>query len=105
MSIYTRYYNPEIFVQTLDGIDRANHIVATYFMDDGPQGLSELRSFIADRMQRDRGFDCSADQVLITSGSIQSLHLINSLFLEPGDVVIVEEHSFNYMLKMIRFIA
>jgi 2,3-diketo-5-methylthiopentyl-1-phosphate enolase len=32
--VYTRYYNPEIFVQSLDGIDRKNHIVATYFMDD-----------------------------------------------------------------------
>ncbi len=30
----TRYYDPEIFVQTFDGIDRANHIVATYYMDD-----------------------------------------------------------------------
>lgn len=32
--MYTRYYNPEIFAQTMDGIDQANHIVATYFMDD-----------------------------------------------------------------------
>jgi len=32
--MYTRYYDPEIFVQTLDGLDRANHIVATYYMDD-----------------------------------------------------------------------
>ena len=32
--MYTRYYNPEIFVQSLDGIDRKNHIVATYYMDD-----------------------------------------------------------------------
>ena len=32
--MFTRYYDPEIFVQTLDGLDRANHIVATYFMDD-----------------------------------------------------------------------
>jgi 2,3-diketo-5-methylthiopentyl-1-phosphate enolase len=32
--MYTRYYEPEIFVQTLDGVDRANHIVATYFMED-----------------------------------------------------------------------
>ncbi len=29
-----RYYDPEIFTHTLDGIDRDNHIVATYFMDD-----------------------------------------------------------------------
>jgi 2,3-diketo-5-methylthiopentyl-1-phosphate enolase len=32
--VFKRYYDPEIFVQTLDGIDRTNHIVATYFMDD-----------------------------------------------------------------------
>ena len=32
--MYTRYYDPEIFTHALDGIDRANHIVATYFMDD-----------------------------------------------------------------------
>ncbi|MCL5098544.1 MAG: RuBisCO large subunit C-terminal-like domain-containing protein [Candidatus Omnitrophica bacterium] len=32
--MYTRYYNPEIFLQTLDGIDRSRHIVATYYMDD-----------------------------------------------------------------------
>ena len=32
--MYSRYYDPEIFVQTLDGIDRTSHIVATYFMDD-----------------------------------------------------------------------
>ena len=32
--MYTRYYDPEIFVQSLDGIDRTRHIVATYFMDD-----------------------------------------------------------------------
>ncbi len=29
-----RYYDPDIFIHTYDGIDRANHIVATYYMDD-----------------------------------------------------------------------
>ncbi|MFH0795595.1 MAG: RuBisCO large subunit C-terminal-like domain-containing protein [Candidatus Omnitrophota bacterium] len=32
--MYERYYNPEIFVQTFDGIDRDNYVVATYYMDD-----------------------------------------------------------------------
>ena len=32
--MHDRYYDPEIFVQTLDGIDRSSHIVATYVMDD-----------------------------------------------------------------------
>jgi 2,3-diketo-5-methylthiopentyl-1-phosphate enolase len=36
--MYTRYYAPEIFVQTFDGIDRTNHLVATYYMDDALPG-------------------------------------------------------------------
>src|SRR5262249_41079348 len=32
--MHTRFYDPEIFLHALDGIDRANYIVATYFMDD-----------------------------------------------------------------------
>jgi 2,3-diketo-5-methylthiopentyl-1-phosphate enolase len=43
--MYTRYYQPEIFVNTFDGIDRANHIVATYFMDDVLPGESFVDHF------------------------------------------------------------
>jgi 2,3-diketo-5-methylthiopentyl-1-phosphate enolase len=32
--MYTRYYQPEIFIHALDSLDGANDIVATYFMDD-----------------------------------------------------------------------
>lgn len=43
--MYTRYYDPEIFVQTFDGIDRTNHIVATYFMDDELPGVDFIDHF------------------------------------------------------------
>ena len=29
-----RYFVPEIFTHTLDGLDLSNHIVATYYMKD-----------------------------------------------------------------------
>ena len=29
-----RYYQPEIFNHTMDGVDLTNHIVATYYMKD-----------------------------------------------------------------------
>ncbi|MHB1460232.1 MAG: RuBisCO large subunit C-terminal-like domain-containing protein [Armatimonadota bacterium] len=32
--MYQTYYNPEIFCQTFDGIDRDKYVVATYYMDD-----------------------------------------------------------------------
>jgi len=43
--MYTRYYDPEIFVQTFDGIDRTNHIVATYYMDDALPGEDFIDHF------------------------------------------------------------
>ena len=43
--MFTRYHDPEIFVQTLDGIDRSNHIVATYFMDDELPGEDFIDHF------------------------------------------------------------
>ena len=76
--------------------------LATYHMDSGPQGLRELREFVAQRMTQDRGMRCNADQVLITSGSIQGLDLVNNLLLQPGDTVVAEEFTFGLMLNMIR---
>jgi 2,3-diketo-5-methylthiopentyl-1-phosphate enolase len=43
--VFTRYHDPEIFIHTLDGIDRANHIVATYFMDDELPGEDFIDHF------------------------------------------------------------
>jgi len=36
--VIRRYYDPEVFLHSFDGIDRTNHIVATYFMDDEVPG-------------------------------------------------------------------
>jgi 2,3-diketo-5-methylthiopentyl-1-phosphate enolase len=43
--MYERYYDPEIFVQSFDGIDRSNHLVATYFMDDELPGVDFIDHF------------------------------------------------------------
>ncbi len=40
-----RIYDPEIFVQTFDGIDRASHIVATYYMKDSLPGEDFIDHF------------------------------------------------------------
>lgn len=40
-----RYYMPEIFNRTLDGIDLDNHIVATYYMKDTLEGEDFLDHF------------------------------------------------------------
>ncbi|MEM6661335.1 MAG: PLP-dependent aminotransferase family protein [Pseudomonadota bacterium] len=75
--------------------------LATYFMAGGPQGMLELREFVARKMTKDRGTPTTADQVLITSGSLQGLDLVNAVLLNPGDTVIIEENTYGGMLSKV----
>jgi 2-aminoadipate transaminase len=56
----------------------------------GPtRGLPRLCEFIA-RLCGERGIQCTADDVLTTTGSQQALDLIAHTLLDPDDVVLVE---------------
>lgn len=57
------------------------------------EGDPELRRRIADRLTV-RGLPTDPSELLITSGSQQALTLIAQVFLEPGDVVLVEDPSY-----------
>lgn len=57
------------------------------------QGYAPLRELIVERM-RPLWIEAEASQILVTSGSTQGIDLASKVFLEPGDVVIVEDPTF-----------
>jgi len=57
-------------------------------------GLQLLRQHIASYLALSRGVRCEPEQVFIVSGSLQSLFLIGSSLIEPGDGVVVENPTF-----------
>lgn len=60
----------------------------------GPtQGLPALRELVAERL-RNRGIDADPDNVLILTGSIQGLHLLGRITLDPGDTIVTEAPTF-----------
>ena len=70
---------------------REGRTLATYgFGVDGPQGHRGLREFLVKKLKSDAGIDCTIDNILITSGSLQALDLVNGVFLAPGDTVVIE---------------
>ena len=73
---------------------REGKTLATYGLQSGSLGYRPLREFIARKLAKDAGIACSADEVLITSGSLQGLDLVNQLLLSPGDTVIVEQMTY-----------
>lgn len=75
-------------------LKREGKTLATYGLDSGPLGYRPLREFIARKLAQDAGIACSPDQVLITSGSLQGLDLVNQVLCSRGDTVIVEEATY-----------
>jgi 2-aminoadipate transaminase len=69
---------------------------------DGPQGYRPLREFVTDKVSRRPAIKCSADDVLITSGSGQGIDLVNHLLLERGDTVILEEFTYGGALTKLK---
>lgn len=58
------------------------------------EGLPSLREKIVARMKAKNGIDTDIDHVLITSGSQQGLDFSARIFLNPGDVVLLESPSY-----------
>jgi 2-aminoadipate transaminase len=85
-------------------LKREGRTLATYGLNSGPQGYRPLREFLVSKLKRDAGIACSVDDILITSGSLQGLDLVNTTLLERGDTVIIEEHcyqgSINRLLRL-----
>ncbi|MBS4023359.1 MAG: PLP-dependent aminotransferase family protein [Dethiobacter sp.] len=60
----------------------------------GPtEGNVELRKYLAAKMTRE-GVPAGVDNILITNGSQQGMDLLSKVFVNPGDVVIVEEPGY-----------
>ncbi|MGH6767473.1 MAG: PLP-dependent aminotransferase family protein, partial [Xanthobacteraceae bacterium] len=73
---------------------REGRTLATYGLASGPQGYRPLREFLSAKLARDAGMACTADDILIVSGSLQALDLVNAALLTRGDTVIVEQETY-----------
>jgi 2-aminoadipate transaminase len=69
---------------------------------DGPQGYRPLREFVMAKVGQRPAIKCTADDVLITSGSGQGIDLVNQLLLERGDTVILEEFTYGGALTKLK---
>jgi 2-aminoadipate transaminase len=68
--------------------------LATYGVGTGPQGYRPLREFLAAKLKRTAGMECTPEEILITSGSLQGPDLVNGVLLAPGDTIIIEQESY-----------
>src|SRR2546429_7804426 len=80
-------------------LKREGKNLATYGLASGPQGYRPLREFLTTKLKRDAGIGCTADDIMIVSGSLQALDLVNQTLLARGDTVLVEQESYQGALN------
>ena len=78
---------------------REGKTLATYNLAHGPQGYGPLREFLAAKLRRDAAIAAGPDDILIVSGSLQALDLVNHTLLARGDTVIVEQETYQGALN------
>jgi 2-aminoadipate transaminase len=82
-----------------EGLERDGKDLAYY---PHPLGLPELRELVSTKLERDRGFKVTPDQVVITSGSSEANWLVIQALTNAGDTVIAEEFVYTGTLAQLR---
>jgi 2-aminoadipate transaminase len=85
-----------------DVLTREGRTLAAYGLASGPLGYRPLREFLARKLERAAGIRCDADEILITSGSLQALDLVNGILLARGDTVIIEQATYQGALTRLQ---
>ena len=75
-------------------LKREGRTLSTYGLNSGPQGYRALREFLVTKLKADAGISCTVEDILMTSGSLQALDLVNHTLLAPGDTVVIEEDCY-----------
>ncbi|MGB0506175.1 MAG: PLP-dependent aminotransferase family protein [Pikeienuella sp.] len=73
---------------------REGATLGMYFMQSGPLGYLPMREYMVTKLKKYAGIDCTAGQVMLTTGSLQGIDLVNDVMLEAGDTVVVEESNY-----------
>jgi GntR family transcriptional regulator/MocR family aminotransferase len=57
-------------------------------------GLADLKQSICDYLSISRNVQCDVGQIVIVSGSLQSLYLVSNALINKGDAVVIEDPVF-----------
>lgn len=70
------------------------HIKSSALSYSPSSGIEQLKRNIAAYLNLTRGVKCDHQQIIIVSGSLQSLYLTGSVLLNPGEGVVMENPTF-----------
>lgn len=67
-----------------------------------PIGIPDLRQAVIEKLLAPKGLKASLPQVIIVAGGIEGINLVSQLYLEPGDVILVESPTFVHAVQVFK---
>jgi 2-aminoadipate transaminase len=67
----------------------------------GPvMGIPQLRQAVADHLLKPKGIDSQMEDILILTGGLEAMNLMCQVFIDPGDVILVETPTFVHSVEI-----
>jgi 2-aminoadipate transaminase len=67
-----------------------------------PIGIPDLRQAVIDHLLQPKGLQSVLENLIIVAGGMESMNLVSQLYLEPGDVVLVESPTFIQSIQVFK---
>ncbi len=65
-----------------------------------PEGERELRQVVAEYLLQPKGVNAAADEIMIVNGGLETMNLMCQVFIDPGDVILVEAPTFVHCVEI-----
>lgn len=65
-----------------------------------PNGILDLRQAVAEKLLAPKGIEASPDDVAIVAGGLETMNLVCQVFINPGDVILVEAPTFVHCVEI-----
>lgn len=83
---------------TFDLLDPAGRGVEV--LSYGPvQGVPQLRQAVVDNLLKPKGVDAKMEDIIILTGGLEAMNLLCQVFIDPGDVILVETPTFVHSVE------
>ncbi|MGC9373137.1 MAG: aminotransferase class I/II-fold pyridoxal phosphate-dependent enzyme, partial [Thermovirgaceae bacterium] len=65
-----------------------------------PQGVLDLREAVVSDLLAPKGVEARPENILITGGGLEGINLLCQVFIDPGDVILVESPTFVHCVEI-----
>lgn len=67
-----------------------------------PDGYTPLREFVSKKLSSDRNIYVGPEQIILTDGSLESIHMVSEVLLDKDDVVLTEKYVYSGTLRILK---